>query len=607
MYTYKGNTFTVDDLANNMQNMTSEQLKDVVANSGISLDDVALAATKAYGTNISAADVQQHLGIQPTTNTAVNATVTQPVNNQPAPAIDTTGYTSANVDDANAIVNAINTQYGNNITQSYGMDSAKFLRDNATGYTDFFTNMAKKYKTDVSKLIYSGKDSYETWMNMSDSEKIAAANKLGVTPQEMDFDMFALGSKLGLNSGGRYIPTVTVNSTVTNTTNTGVGGGMYSGGSGIQYGGYNQGLTAGLSAPANIQAAQINMPNYGQMREDIMSGIRAEVENKQQQDLRQNAALMSKTGLFRSGANLRNQQEIDKNAMLSLASGYGKVAADIGKMQTEIGMKQAELTQQASIANVTNQLEYTKLLNDMKKAIMENNTRLYGFDSERQTQLDVHALDNLNRLNITQLENASREKVAQLQADTTLKNTELVTDANKLIAEIDKQSRIQAAGVSAGAAVTSAQINAAVDKARIVADAQIAQNKIEAEKAIAQGRNDVSLGLGQMDLVIRTATNLTDIGQKMYDSAKARKDDNLAQEVWDNWLRPSMQAVQFLATNGYSVDNIAYVNDIMANVMDYQDYVMGKNGYELTTDNAETTNNTGTTATTTTNYDVPSN
>jgi len=79
------------------------------------------------------------------------------------------------------------------------------------------------------------------------------------------------------------------------------------------------------------------------LRNDIYSGIEANVNQSKEKAMNNLKETMANAGLFRSGLTLENQQDVERDAMDSLAKGWGQTAAQVANIQSDLAKSQAQM------------------------------------------------------------------------------------------------------------------------------------------------------------------------------------------------------------------------------------------------------------------------
>ena len=99
-----------------------------------------------------------------------------------------------------------------------------------------------------------------------------------------------------------------------------------------------------LEDPSTIQ--DISIDQYfdpSTLRNDIYSGIEANVNQSKEKAMNNLKETMANAGLFRSGLTLENQQDVERDAMDSLAKGWGQTAAQVANIQSDLAKSQAQM------------------------------------------------------------------------------------------------------------------------------------------------------------------------------------------------------------------------------------------------------------------------
>jgi len=129
-----------------------------------------------------------------------------------------------------------------------------------------------------------------------------------------------------------------------------------------------------LQNPSTIGNIKIDNPigDASQLRNDIYSGIEANVRQSRDDAWKRLQNTMSNAGLFRSGLSLANQQELERNAMDALAKGWGDASLKVAGLQSDIAKAQASIDLEvakygANIQNAWKEKNYDYLMQAVAK------------------------------------------------------------------------------------------------------------------------------------------------------------------------------------------------------------------------------------------------
>ncbi|MGE4487889.1 MAG: hypothetical protein AB7C95_08840, partial [Synergistaceae bacterium] len=109
-------------------------------------------------------------------------------------------------------------------------------------------------------------------------------------------------------------------------------------------------------AQVNLQtdksAGQVNQYfDAANLQNSIFDGIKARTDEDYQNALDSTQTTMANAGLFRSGLNVANQQELEGQRMDALAKGWGDSATTVASLQNEAAIAQARYDTDALLAN----------------------------------------------------------------------------------------------------------------------------------------------------------------------------------------------------------------------------------------------------------------
>lgn len=99
-----------------------------------------------------------------------------------------------------------------------------------------------------------------------------------------------------------------------------------------------------LKTPAQMGSVKIETPEFNpnQLRADIYGGIKTAVEQEREDAQKRLNEALAKTGIFRSGINLENQQKLERSSMDALAKGWGETALQVAGLQGDLAKAQAQ-------------------------------------------------------------------------------------------------------------------------------------------------------------------------------------------------------------------------------------------------------------------------
>ena len=238
--------------------------------------------------------------------------------------------------------------------------------------------------------------------------------------------------------------------------------------------------TRGITAQAgqttfqpNIQAGNVSRYfNPEQLREDIYQGIKTQIMQEREDAQKRLEEALTKTGLFRSGINLENQQKLERSALDALAKGWGQAALQVANLQTDIAKTQAALDTQTNIKNA------------------ELKADLDRFNAQLRTQTDLANARNLLEKKITEYDAKKQIAIEQGRLDL---STEIENAKNNLQAQLaNLQAKEHQYQIESDLAKTQASLETqtSLANAQNLLQSKIAEYETKKQLAIEQGRLD---------------------------------------------------------------------------------------------------------------------
>jgi len=238
--------------------------------------------------------------------------------------------------------------------------------------------------------------------------------------------------------------------------------------------------TKGITAQAgqttfqpNIQAGQIaNYFNPAQLRQDIYSGMRSNILDERETAFKRLQETMAKTGLYRSGLTLANQQELEKNTLKALSQAWGQAALQVANLQIDIAKTQAALDTQTNIRNA-------ELKADLDK-----------FNAQLRTQTDLANARNLLEKKIAEYDAKKQIAIEQGRMDL---SAEFENAKNNLQTQlVNLQAKEHQYQIESDLAKTQASLETqtSLANAQNLLQSKIAEYESKRQMAIEQGRLD---------------------------------------------------------------------------------------------------------------------
>ena len=182
---------------------------------------------------------------------------------------------------------------------------------------------------------------------------------------------------------------------------------------------------------------QYTPEDFQNLPQAIYGGIKTEVEQQREEAQKRLEETLAKTGLYRSGINLENQQKLEKSAIDALAKGWGQAALQAYSLQSDLAKSQAYLDQEISKYNTE----------------IQNAVRLHAFDKLMEANaIDQDAINKARQFNVT-IKNAYDELAFKWAASL------LDQEIREYAAKLDLIAKAQAANAQYGTKEAKTQWN----------------------------------------------------------------------------------------------------------------------------------------------------